>query len=197
MPINYQEGKIYKIYNTINDDIYVGSTSLKLCERMRDHRRATNSIKKKDRPLYQAFREHGIEYFFIELIEKCPCNDKDKLRKKEGEYIRSLKPSMNIQIPGRTDHEYYIDNKDKFLQDCKDRYVKNRSYILERDKKYRDNNKDKIKQYREDNKDKLSENNKLYKNEKLTCECGCVMNRSSMLRHQRSKKHNELINKLN
>ena len=38
MPVDYQEGKIFKIYNTINDDIYIGSTSRKLCERMRDHR---------------------------------------------------------------------------------------------------------------------------------------------------------------
>ena len=61
---DYQEGKIYKIYNTVNDDIYVGSTTLKLCERMRDHRRCINSKIKKDRPLYQAFREHGIEHIF-------------------------------------------------------------------------------------------------------------------------------------
>ena len=45
MPIIYQEGKIYKIYNTINDDIYVGSTTQKLCERMRDHRYCTTTAK--------------------------------------------------------------------------------------------------------------------------------------------------------
>ena len=47
MPIGYQESKIYKIYNTINDDIYVGSTTQKLCERMRDHRYCINSQKRK------------------------------------------------------------------------------------------------------------------------------------------------------
>ena len=106
MPIDYQESKTYKIYNTINDDIYVGSTTQKLCEIMRDHRYCINNQKKKDRTLYQAFREHGIEHFFIELIEKCPCNDKDELRKKEGEYIRELKPSLNMNIAGRTCKEY-------------------------------------------------------------------------------------------
>ena len=39
MPINYQEVKIYKTYNTVNDDIYVGSTTQKLCERISGHRR--------------------------------------------------------------------------------------------------------------------------------------------------------------
>ena len=111
MPVDYQESKIYNIYNTINDDIYVGSTTQKLCERMRDHRYCINNQKKKDRPLYQAFREHGIEHFFIELIEKCPCNDKDELRKKEGEYIRLLKPSFNSSIAGGTKQEYENENK--------------------------------------------------------------------------------------
>ena len=83
MPINYQEGKIYKIYNAINDDIYLGSTTQKLCEIMRDHRYCIHSKTKKDRPLYQAFGDHGVENFFIELIEKCPCNDKDEFRKKK------------------------------------------------------------------------------------------------------------------
>ena len=84
MPVNYQTGKIYKIHSTTNDDIYVGSTTLKLCERMRDHRYCTNNKTQKDRPLYQAFRDHGIEHFFIELIEKCPRNDIDELRKKKA-----------------------------------------------------------------------------------------------------------------
>ena len=99
---NYQEGKIYNIYNTTNDDIHVGSIVLKLRERMRDHRRSVNDKTKQYYPLYKVFREHGVEHLFIELIEKCPCNDIEELRRKEGEYIRSLKPSMNKVIAGRT-----------------------------------------------------------------------------------------------
>ena len=38
MPVDYQEGNICKIFNTMNDDIYIGSTTMKLCERMRNHR---------------------------------------------------------------------------------------------------------------------------------------------------------------
>ena len=107
---DYQEGNIYKIYNAINDGIYIGSTTQKLCERMRQHR---SIIKHNDNhnPLYQSFIEHGVEHFFIELIEKCPCNDKDELRRTEGEYIRLLKPSMKKRIAGRTQQEYYVDNK--------------------------------------------------------------------------------------
>ena len=100
MPI-YQEGKIYNIYNTITDDIYIGSTTQKLCERMRNHRNDHKSKSYFNYPIYKAFREHGVENFFIELIEKCHRNDKDELTKPEGNYMRTLKPSLNIRIEGR------------------------------------------------------------------------------------------------
>ena len=163
---NYQESKIYKIYNTVNDDIYIGSTTRKLCERMSEHRRRTNSRYTRF-PIYKAFGEHGVDNFFIELVEKCPCNDKDELRKKEGEYIRELKPSLNTQMAGRTKKEYH-----------KEYYKEHLSQFM---KSYNENNKEQI---------------KAHKGEHIACECGCVMNRSSMLRHQRSKKHNELINNI-
>ena len=98
---NYQEGKIYKIYNAVNDEIYIGSTTRKLSERMSEHRRRINS-RHNQFPIHKAFREHGVDNFFIELIEKCPCNDKDELLKTEGNYIRLLKPSLNVHINGRS-----------------------------------------------------------------------------------------------
>ena len=67
MPVDYQEGKIYKIYNTINDDIYVGSTTQKLCERMRVHRRSHKSKPSVTIPIHKAFTEHGIEHFLLNL----------------------------------------------------------------------------------------------------------------------------------
>ena len=73
MPVDYQVGKFYKIYNTINGDIYIGSTSRKLCERMRDHR-ANCKYKDKGKKfinvkLYKAMDGFGVGNFYIELIE--------------------------------------------------------------------------------------------------------------------------------
>ena len=143
MPINYQEGKIYKIYNTINDDIYVGSTTRKLSERMAEHRRLINS-RYIQFPIYKAFREHGVDNFFIELIEKCPCNDKEELHKKEGEYIRGLKPSLNIQIAGRTTKEWLEDNREHMKEHTKLWRETNKEHIKEVKKQYRENNKEYI-----------------------------------------------------
>ena len=79
---NYQEGKIYKIYNTVNEEIHIGSTTRKLSERMAEHRRPCTIKLKGHLPIYKAFMEFGVESFSIELIEKCPGNDKDGLRTK-------------------------------------------------------------------------------------------------------------------
>ena len=93
---------------------------------MRNHRSSIIFGRYINYNIYNAFREHGVENFYIELIGKCPCNDKDELRKKEGEYIRELRPSLNMRIAGRT---------------CKDHYHVNKDIILEINKQYRENNK--------------------------------------------------------
>ena len=178
MPVNYQEGNIYKIYNTINDDIYIGSTTQKLCKRMTGHRRNIY----KNSPIYKAFREHGVENFFIELVEKCPCNDKDELIRTEGKYIRELNPSLNKVIAGRTRKEHYIDNKEHLSQRAKEWREDNKGYMAQ-----------KVKEWREDNKEYL----KAHSGEKITCECGCMISRANLPRHKRSAKHQQLINLIN
>ena len=190
---NYQEGKIYKIYNTVNDEIYIGSTIRKLSERMAEHRRRING-RYLQFPIYKAFREHGVENLYIELVEKCPCNDKDELRKKEGEYIRELKPSLNIRIAGRTKNEYDDDNREHKTE----YYQNNKEYITQQHKQYRENNKEDIKeqkkQYYDINKERITQ----HKAEKIKCECGCVITRGCLWRHRQSKKHIELMkDKLN
>ena len=66
---DYNNGKIYKIYNTITDDIYIGATTQLLCERMRGHRRAYKAKRNVTNKLYQHFNEYGKE---TNYISKCP-----------------------------------------------------------------------------------------------------------------------------
>ena len=206
---NYQEGKHYKIYNTINDDIYIGSTTRKLCERMRNHRSSANFGRHVNYNIYLAFKEHGVENFYIELIEKCPCHDKEELSKKEGEYIRKLRPTLNMKIAGRTTREYYNEHKEHISQIMKDYRGNNKEYLRELHKQYYENNKDSLmeraKQYRETNKELIIykkkqsyEHNKEDINShrrqaKITCECGCIVNKHHLARHKRSAKHQKLM----
>ena len=185
---NYQEGKIY---NTVNDEIYIGSTTRKLSERMADHRKCVNTEAKQHYLLYKTFRDHGVENFFIELIEKCPCNDKDELRRKEGEYIRELNPLFNKNIPGRPKKEYQKEYREN-----------NKDYIKQLKHQYRENNQDKILQYRENNREHINQTHKKHYEEvgkqPIECECGCNTTRKNLTRHKQSKKHNKLMNdKLN
>lgn len=96
--VNYNYSKIYKITNTINDEIYIGSTTYQyLCSRMNSHRMMVkdNTGRRKSK-LYNLMRELGVENFKIFLIEECKCNNKDELLDREQYYIKLLNPSLNM-----------------------------------------------------------------------------------------------------
>lgn len=69
------KGKIYKIYNDINDKVYIGKTVGTLEERFNQHKKDSVRTHCEKRPLYNAINKYGIEHFFIELIEECELKD--------------------------------------------------------------------------------------------------------------------------
>ena len=85
-----KNGKIYKIVNSINDKIYVGSTQLQyLSKRMGHHRE--NCIKAPTcGKLYPVMTELGIDKFNIILLETIKFTNKEELRAKEHEWILKL-----------------------------------------------------------------------------------------------------------
>ena len=86
--------KIYKIVNTINDDIYVGSTKNELRKRFYDHKR--NAIHKKlNNGLYDMINEYSINCFRIILIEEIECKNKEQQLQYEQRFIDKLKPKLN------------------------------------------------------------------------------------------------------
>jgi hypothetical protein len=157
MPNNYQNSKIYTI-RCRNDPslIYVGSTTQPLYKRWGEHK--SFSLKHPDRLIYFTIN-NDWDNWYIELYEECPCENKEQLRKKEGEIIR-LMGNLNIKIAGRNQKEYQLDNKNKIKEyqkqyqlenaDIKKIYdkeykIENQDRIKERDKQYYFNNKDKYK----------------------------------------------------
>ena len=79
-PVNYQNGKIYKIVNDTNDMIYVGSTTSTLAKRFYDHKA---SITRCTHTFANAISEIGGDHFQILLIEPFPCNSKAELLARE------------------------------------------------------------------------------------------------------------------
>ena len=103
--MNYRNGKIYQILNTINDECYIGSTCSKLSSRMAKHRYDMKRPRRCNYKIYQRMKELGCENFYIELICEYPCNSKEQLHAMEGQYIRKL-GTLNERIAGRSNQEY-------------------------------------------------------------------------------------------
>ena len=86
--MNYSNGKIYQILNTVDDSCYVGSTTQPLCKRMAMHRQRARTGA--DRIVYTKMRGLGVANFYIELLEDYPCNNAGQLRMREGYFIREI-----------------------------------------------------------------------------------------------------------
>jgi hypothetical protein len=162
--MDYKNGKIYKITDIAYTKMYIGSTCQPLSKRLSKHKndyKVWKDGKKGKVTSFDLFDEFGIENCKIELIENFACNCKDELQKKEGEHIKN-NDCVNKLIPGRTQKEFYIDNKDKILEYKKKYYIDNK----DNRKDYIEANKEKIKEskkeYREANKEKIKDNKKKY-----------------------------------
>ena len=156
---DYSKGKIYKILNNIDDNVYVGSTVKTLSQRMAQHRSATKI--KQHNKLYKHINELGVENFYIELIENYSCNDVYELRAREGHFIREI-ATLNNCIAGRTQKEYLETHKEeKQLYDNKYRaeHIEKKKLY---DKQYNENNKEYIKEYKKKYRAEHIEEKKLY-----------------------------------
>ena len=212
---DYQNGKIYKLYSNEGPEVYIGSTTQKLCQRKAKHKSEKNCSSK---ILFEKYEE-----VIIELIEYFPCNNKEELNKREGMHIR-MTDCINKIIAGRTRKEYIEDNKEHIKEQQKEYYQENAEHIKEQQKEYYQDNseyfKEKNKKYREDNPEyckkynkeyrednpeyykkynkKYYENNKEkiieYKSQKMTCECGITFRIDGKAKHEKSLTHKKLIN---
>ena len=151
---DYQKAKIYKIVDANEEMVYVGSTVKTLAQRMAHHRSSfkfgpfTSS--------HTIFDKYGVENCKILLLENYPCNSKEELNKREGQYIKQM-DCVNKIVSGRTVKEYYQDNKERIkkYQDA------NKEHRKEINKIWRDANKEHRKEikkiYYEKNKEQIRE----------------------------------------
>jgi len=209
---DYSKGKIYSIRSHLTDDVYIGSTIETLSNRLSQHKKYYQKwliTKKRYTTSYKIIEKDAKCY--IELVELYPCNSKIELHRREGEIIRAT-TCVNKNIAGRTQKEWFEENKQKLVEQRKEHYNDNKQQLLEKQKQYRDNNKQKIaeknKQYYENNKEQISDKTKEYKkqwydnnkekiNQKYTCECGSTLSLKNKLLHFKTKKHQTFINSSN
>ncbi len=215
--VNYQNGKIYKLCNNVDDEIYVGSTCNPL--RIRKGQHKSQAKTQLNREVYKHLNEVGWENVEIILIENHACESKDELHKRERYWIDTLKPSLNKVIPTRTQKEWkeanieavsqrdkkyreatrekrkkkYQENKEVILQKQKEYQQKNKEAISQRRKIYTQSNKERKKQYDKEAGKKYREANKeailQQQKIKITCECGNTLIKRHIIRHQKRKNH--------
>jgi hypothetical protein len=170
---NYLNGKIYTIRSYQTDNVYVGSTTQTLADRMKGHRKDFKCYKKGTGNFVSSFEILKYDDAYIELVILNPCNSKTELDAVEGQYIRKME-CVNKNIAGRSRKEYRMDNSDRLNEISKQYYLENKESIKERKS-----------QYYIDNRDKINE----YKNQKHTCICGGKYTTGHKSQHLKTKKH--------
>ena len=158
----YQSAKIYSITSSQTDQVYIGSTCSTLSARMAQHRCAyKRNLAGKDHKI-TSFEILKFEDAVMTLVAKCPCNDKDELKMFERQHIKAMK-TVNKQVPGRTQGEYYTDNKAR---------------IAVRQKTYNEANKEAVTRY---------------KGQKFVCACGGKFTTGNKTNHVKSKIHQAFL----
>jgi hypothetical protein len=219
------KGFVYKIVNDVNDNIYIGSTTQTLAQRMGGHRRMSKQVKYKTSKIYQAFDEIGVDHFNIILIEEVDVPDKQHLKMVEDNCITQFDSKLNgyngiqsyrteeqkIKGNNKRANEYYYANKVLCQAKKKQYYNINKNKIKERQKIYEHENIEHFKKYRkeyqENNKELIRIKKKEYREknkEKLkekamltyVCEvCNKELTIQKKKRHEQTKRHNDNMSK--
>ena len=159
----YQNGKIYKIVDVGYNEQYFGSTTVELSTRMSRHRAKYREYNKTQKSFYSSFilfDKYGIENCKIELVEIYPCDSKDELTRKEGQWIKNV-DCVNKCVAGRTKKEYHDDNLDQIKLKKKEYRLKHLEQENQRSRNYRENHRaERIeydRKYYNDNKERILE----------------------------------------
>ena len=168
----YNRGKIYKIVNDINGDIYVGSTTNPLYKRMIKH--VCDMKRFPNYKIYIAMKENGIDHFSIILIELYPCSSLTELRKRENHFIFLLNPALNTN---------------KAFLSKEERLKYNRNYSKQC---YAEHKEECILKYH----NYYYEKAKYEKQKRVQCQCGKTVNKSNISYHLKTNHHKNFINSI-
>lgn len=90
---------IYKIYNNINNKIYIGKTTRTLGTRFYEHRRDSQNPQRGSK-IHSAMKKYGCEHFFLEKIEECSVEELNKKEKYWISFYDSFNNGYNNTLGG-------------------------------------------------------------------------------------------------
>ena len=73
LPIDYNKAVLYKIFNRVNNQVFYYGYTTNFTEKKKIVRR---KIKHSTDPIYFKIRDCPKEELGLEIIKKCPCDDK-------------------------------------------------------------------------------------------------------------------------
>jgi len=174
MESKYQTGKIYRIVCNETGLCYIGSTTYTtLAKRLSVHKTDYKRWKEDNSRLKcSSVKVLENNNYSIILIENFPCNSKDELIKRERYWIENME-CVNLNIPSRTRKEYKEEHRVEQKDYNYEYYHKNQERELERVKKYREANPEKIQ----------ANNRKQIEMPPILCECGVYYTYKHKSRH--------------
>lgn len=197
----YQDGKIYKLVNSVDSEIYVGSTTQTLENRLREHMDQSKLSKNQTAKLFMHLTPIGFDKVFIELLETYPCNSNRGLRIREQKWMDELKPSLNTLPAFLTDEQ----RKEKDAQRHKEYYERNKDKIVAYKAQYAREHSSKIvakvAAWKKANPEKRKANGRRYydkhkdalKVHKQAAYCACGGKNGDRTKHERTQKHQDWL----
>jgi hypothetical protein len=183
--------------NTINEEIYIGSTKNHIQVRFANH---LSQIKtKSNMPLYSAMLEHGKENFSIIEIESKECETVKDAHILEQSHITELSPSYNSIKAYTSKFEKNEKNKINMRIHGKERYIKSKDRV----NAWKANNQERVKTvkaaiYQKNKASIKAKMKETYKEKKniRTCLCGSTYDygtKSTRDTHYNTIKHRQHV----
>ena len=188
MATKYSSGKIYKLTNTVDDRVYVGSTVYPLNERLSCHKIA--ACKRGNQKVYAHFNSIGWDNVRIELLEAYPCGSNTELIARERYWYDTVNPMLNTNRPHVTveeisegwrvkSREYYAANREQRIA------YRHEYYAANREKCHAE-----MCEYRAEHREKRNAANREHGSKPWTCTvCDITCRTDNKSQHLRTSKH--------
>ena len=196
--MDIKERTVYCISKIVPDDIYdmyVGSTSRPLRDRLSIHKCLATLSSNTNNKFYMRMNEVGLDKWEIKPLLILNC-DKEQIRKFEKKWLKILEADLNTYSPHRTKNDirqqqkkFYIEHKEQILQKNRKYYEENKNAIIHKNINYYQNNKDAILQRQKKHHSRCIQEKKYYC---TVCDIACESKRD-LDRHFKTKKHTNMI----
>jgi hypothetical protein len=203
-PVDYSKCKFYQLVckDVTVKECYVGHTT-DVKSRRSNHKSSCTNKKGKlyNSFVYKFIRDHGSWTNWQLIVhETAAMKDKAEAALRERHWLVHYNATLNSQVPGQTDAEYYVAHAEEIKAEKKEYYVAHVEEKKAYNTEYYAANTEKIKAagiaYYETNAEKIKAAGIAYYaanadrlKKKHTCECGGHYTTQSRLQHFKTAKH--------